>query len=139
LIKQGYEKYIKNKLSNFKQLDIEEILLLEDFPGYIFIRSIKISECLQKEILLFEGTLKFLGKRNNEIKEFSGSEISCFFKKEKAKEVPKFKIGDYVVIKNGDLSDIDGVIIEIKSSFVKIKPEFFHKTIKVKLQDIQHI
>ena len=139
LVKQGYEQFILNQLKEKEDdLMVDELKINKKLSGYIFIRSIEISKQQAVEFLSFEGVIKFLGMKKNGPKKFSNSQIKTLNKEEKQEsEIKFFKIGDYVIIKQGDLSGIEGYILEIKKRIVKIKSIFFQKVIKIKLRDIE--
>jgi transcription antitermination factor NusG len=143
LVRQGFENSIKEQLEHFsKELKIDEILVSDELTGYIFIRTIEISSERIAKIQNLDGFLRFLGTKKVEgfyIPQLFGSRAINKLNKQPKPQEKKFKLGDLVVIKQGDLSDIQGEIVEIKKRIVKIKPEFFHKIVRVKIQDIEFL
>jgi transcription antitermination factor NusG len=144
LTKQGFESSIKDSVCDcMKELCIEEVLISEEFSGYVFIRSIEISQQCVRFLLSVDGVLKFLGKKyvNGKIlpQRFKNYEINKLKLQTKKRTNETFQIGDQVIIKQGDLADIEGQIIEIKKRIVKIKPTIFHKIVRAKIQDIELI
>lgn len=134
LVKQGYELQIKDQLvKKLKELCIEEVLVSDEFSGYVFIRSIKAPFNYHLEL---DGALKFLSS-SHQPKKFCNKEI------ERLSLCPKkkidFHIGDHVIVKKGDLADIQGQIVKIGKRIVKIKPEFFEKIVRTRVQDIEFI
>lgn len=145
LVRQGFEHYICDKLLSKKEdLDFQEAYTTEDLSGYVFIRSTMISLQQSSHFLAFDGTIKFLGTNKNSIRNFTSSQIKKMNVSDvelKSVKTTKYKVGDHVIIKNGDLSDISGEIvkIEIRKGIVKIKPEYFQKIVKSRIQDIEHL
>lgn len=139
LVQQGFEQFVKEQLnSRQKELFFNEIQTSEDYSGYVFVRSNELSQQQVKSFLVVEGALKFLGSKKNpqkfttlQIKKLNVSNTEL-----KPKNTPIFKIGDHVIIKHGDLADIDGEIVELKKRIVKIRPTFFSKIVKARVQDI---
>lgn len=143
LVRQGFEQYIKEQLiSKQKNLAFQEIFISEELSGYVFIRSTTILPQQANHFLVFEGTLKFLGTKKEGPQKFTTAQIrklSVSNVELKQTKSSLFKTGDHVIIKQGDLSDIDGVIVEIRKRIVKIKPLYFDKVVKSRVQDIEHI
>ncbi|MDD5650315.1 MAG: hypothetical protein PHF86_07865 [Candidatus Nanoarchaeia archaeon] len=139
LVHQGFEQLIKEQLSSKqKELSFSEISISNELSGYVFIRSIEIDQQSAKSFLATEGTLKFLGPNKHpqkfttaQIKKLNVADVEL-----KAQRQTEFKIGDHVIIKHGDLADIDGVIIELRKRIVKIRPSYFSKIVKARVQDI---
>lgn len=143
LVRQGFEQYIKEQLiSKQKNLAFQEVFTSEELSGYIFIRSTTISLQQVSHFLVFEGTLKFLGTKKEGPQKFTTAEIKKLSVTDvelKQTKPSLFKTGDHVIIKQGDLSNIDGIIVEIRKRVVKIKPSYFDKIVKSRVQDIEHI
>jgi transcription antitermination factor NusG len=144
LVRQGFEETIKQSIDEMMQeLAIEEILISEDLSGYVFVRSTEISHSSINCLLSLRGVLKFLGMKHVDgrktPKKFSNFEIKKLKIQQPKCSKEIFKVGDCVIIKHGDLCDIEGSIVEIKKRIVKIKPSIFHKIVKVRIQDIEPI
>jgi len=134
LVKQGYELQIKDQLvKKLNEFCIEEVLVSDQLSGYVFIRSIKTPFNYHSEL---DGALKFLGS-NRIPKKFCNKEIERLSLCPKKKT--EFHVGDHVIVKKGDLSDIQGEIVKIGKRIVKIKPEFFEKIVRTRVQDIEFI
>jgi transcription antitermination factor NusG len=139
LVNPGFEHTIKEQLlQKQKELSFQEVLISDEHLGYVFVRSIEINQQDIKGFLAIESTLRFLGTKKcpekfttAQIKKLSVANVEL-----KPTKQIQFKVGDHVVVKNGDLADIDGEIVELKKRVVKIKPVYFQKIIKVKIQDI---
>lgn len=144
LVKQGFETSIKESLDkSLEDLQIEEVLVSEDLSGYVFIRSIEILHESLHNFLNLNGALRFLGSKRIEgkvtLKRFCNSEINRLSIRPIKHVKGKYHIGDQVIIRHGDLADIEGKIVEIKKRIVKIKPIIFHKIVRARLQDIEFI
>jgi len=147
LVKQGFEQYVYNQIvSKQTELFVDDVFVSNDLTGYIFIRSIEMSSQSICQLLTLEGSLKFLGEKNGSIKKFTNGQINnlnmqitSLSTHQSNKTLTSFKLGDKVVIKHGDLSDIEGVIVEISKRVVKIKPSIFPKIIKARVKDISFI
>ena len=147
LVKQGFEQYVYSQIvSKQKELSIDDVFISNDLTGYIFVRSIEMSSQNIGHLLSFEGSLKFLGEKNGSIKKFTNGQINnlnmhitslntC----PSQKVLTSFKLGDKVVIKHGDSSDIEGIIVEIRKRVVKIKPSIFPKIVKARVKDISFV
>jgi len=137
LVKQGFEQTIRDQLiDKQKELGFNEVTISEDLSGYVFIRSIEIKQV--GNYLVFDGTLRFLGSKKEGPKKFSTSQINKL-NVEPKKQYVEYKKGDHVIIKHGDLSDIDGIIVEIRKRVVKIRPAVLDKIVKVRVRDIEFI
>lgn len=143
IVRPGFEQTINEQLIlKQEELCIQESYVSSDLSGYIFIRSIEISSRHANNFLVFDGVIKFLGTKNSGPQKFTTSQINklkidnIIIKPSKS---TNFKVGDFVIIKHGDLSDIDGEIIEIRKRIVRIKPSVFSKIVKTRIQDIEHI
>lgn len=133
LVRQGFENTIKQQLvERKKDLQIEEITISEELSCYIFIRTCEVPN--SSFYLDIDGTLKFLGTKNVPQK-FSNADISKLSDEPEKKFV--FQVGNQVIVKKGDLCDIQGEIISLGKRIVRIKPAIFHKIIKVNVQDIE--
>jgi transcription antitermination factor NusG len=144
LAKQGFENSIKEDIHICKEeFSIEDILVSEELSGYVFIRSIEISNDCLHFLLSINGVVKFLGKKHENgktlLQKFSNSEIDKLRLQPKKNMREVFQIGDQIIIKRGDLADIEGRIIEIKKRIVKIQPTIFHKVVRARIQDIEFI
>ena len=143
LVRQGFEQLIRDQLiSKQKELACQEVHTSNELTGYIFIRSIEITLKHANSFLAFDGTIRFLGTKKEGPQRFTSSQI----KKLNVADVDlkpirqsSFKLGDHVMITRGDLSDIDGDIVEIRKRIVKIKPSYFQKIVKSRVQDIEHL
>lgn len=134
LVKQGFELQIKDQLvKKIKEFCIEEVLTSEEFTGYVFIRSINPPSNYHLEL---EGTLKFLGTKKCP-QRFCNSEINRLSLIPNKKV--EFHIGDHVIVKKGDLENIEGQIVKLGKRIVKIKPMFFQKIVKTRVQDIDFL
>lgn len=139
LVRQGFEVVVKEQLSTkTKELHIEEVLISNELPGYVFIRSIEIPHNLIYEFTNLDGVFKFLGVKKNQPQKFCNSEINKLRIPQK-KQKCVFQIGDHVIIKQGDLADIQGDIIELGKRVVKIKSTMFKKIVRSKIQDIDFL
>lgn len=142
-MRQGFEQYIREQLiSKQKNLAFQEVFTSEELSGYIFIRSTTILPQQVSHFLVFEGVLKFLGTKKEGPQKFTTAQIKKLSVSDvelKQTKPSLFKTGDHVIIKQGDLSNIDGIIVEIRKRVVKIKPSYFDKIVKSKIQDIEHI
>jgi len=143
LVRQGFEQYIREQLvSKQKSLAFQEVFTSEELSGYIFIRSTTILPQQVSNFLVFEGVLKFLGTKKEGPQKFTTAQIKKLSVTDvelKQTKPSLFKTGDHVIIKQGDLSNIDGIIVEIRKRVVKIKPSYFDKIVKSRVQDIEHI
>jgi len=149
LVHQGFEETIKEQLlQNQKKLEFKEVYTTEELPGYVFIRSKEIVKRNVSNYLIFDGVLKFLGVQKQGLQKFTTSQIKNLniSEIELKKISPLFKKGDHVVIKKGDLADIDGTIVEISKGkkILKLKPVFFQNFLKniiirVKVQDVDFV
>lgn len=136
-IKAEYDKEIRDR---YKHL-----------MGYMFVKlNLEYSNYIQ--ILQVENIYRFLGNlcridknivmytpmfvREREIENVR----TYLFDGIKKTEKIEFNIGDKVKIKDGDLIGIEGKIIDINDSYVKIMPEsFLQKVIKVSADNLIHI
>jgi transcription antitermination factor NusG len=145
LVRTGFEQIIKDQfLSKKDEYQIEDIACSNEFPGYLFIKS----EIVDSSFLEIENTIKLLGrtrcvvngKKVVRAQRFSNSEINklSLIRIETKRHI-NIEIGDNVIVRKGDLADISGKVIEIKKRIVKIKPDLFHKIIKVRVQDVEII
>lgn len=139
LVRQGFEQLVREQLLlNKDLLDFKDVVIQSDLSCYVFIRTTEIKN---QANYLVDGTLKFLGSKKEGPKKFTTEQIrkldisGVVLKKER----PNFKKGDHVIIKKGDLSDIDGVVIEVGKRILKIKPTYLQKIIKIKIQDVDYI
>lgn len=143
LVRQGYENFVYKQInSNKKTLKFIEITLLNDAYGYVFIRTSENSLIWSKKFLQFEGVIKFIGSKKSGPQKFTQEDIKKLDTSEvelKPQKKSNFKKGDYVIIKQGDLSDIEGEIIEIANKNVKIKPLFFPRIVQTTISDIEMI
>lgn len=144
IVQQGYELTIKQKIEETSiEYPVEEVEVTVDMPGYVFIRSVYMCQQSVRKFLSLDGSIKFLGLKKNNVfipKKFSNREISKLSVHQQTVTVKKvFCVGDYIIIKRGDLADIQGQIIEIKKRIVKIKPTIFHKIVRTRIQDIESI
>ena len=153
VVRSGFEETIlKELLSKKIDFGINEIMFSVSFSGYLFIQM-EVEPSSFSGILETENVIKFLGEKKEYIEGRKVSLPKQITYKEalKLKEVKdenlnidtkevQFKIGDFVVVKQGDLTDVQGKIVDIKKRFVRIKPEMFtNKVVKVRLQDIGYI
>jgi transcription antitermination factor NusG len=149
----GFEKYVQRKIVSNKLVDSKSILLSESMPGYLFLKF-ELTPDLLANFLDVEGTVKFLGKKTISLKKreiiipeaITKKQILKIFNVENElaedNEQYDYKINDEIYIKNGDLSGIQGTIVELKKHFVRIKPKNFvnnERLIKVSLKDINYI
>lgn len=143
LVRQGFEQTVRDQLiTNQKHLDFCEVFISQELSGYVFIRSNEILQSHVNSFLVFNGVLKFLGTKKEGPQKFSTAQIKQLNTTDvplKKKKNEDFKKGDHVVIKHGDLSNIDGVIVDIKKRVVKIQPVYFEKIVKARIQDIDFI
>jgi transcription antitermination factor NusG len=142
LVRQGFELNIQQQFNSMmKELCIDEVLISPNLSGYVFVRSIEIPHHLLSTFLNFDGVLRFLGLKKiegkNIPKRFSNSEISKLSLQPKKQVNVKFRIGDKVIIRHGDLVDIQGEIIELGKRTAKIKSTMFQKVVRTKVQDIE--
>lgn len=143
LVRQGFEQYVKNQLiSKQKELGFKEVFSSVGSTGYVFFRSTLVSSQQINLFLVFDGVLKFLGSKKDGPQKFTTSQIKKLNVVDvelKLTKTVKFKIGDHVIIKRGDLSDIDGIIIEIRKPIVRLKSSYFQRIVKSNIKDIKHI
>jgi len=133
LVKPGYENNIRSLLLSKRiTLSIRSVVVSN---GYIFIRSSKINA---SNFLCYEGALKFLGVTKEGPRQYTDKEIQNI-NREPKKQVKCFKIGDHVIVKKGDLSDIEGDIISISKKIVRIKSLLFEKLIRTNVCDIDFL
>jgi len=166
-VRAGRELEIKKKLvgeeNDYKikdliipeAIEVEHDLVDDDdknrykmFLGYIFIK-ICLDYSKYTDILSIEDIYRFLGSLYK--KEKNLIYIPSFVPEREVKNVKKylnyqtkiskknlFKIGDTVIIKDGDLANLEGVIIEIKNDNAKINPRLFQKPVRVSINKLIH-
>jgi transcription antitermination factor NusG len=144
IVQQGYEPTIKQKIEETNiDYPIEEVAITIDMPGYVFIRSAEMCQQSVRKFLSLDGSIKFLGSKKNNIfipEKFNNRDINKLSIHPETIIIKKsFCVGDFIIIKRGDLADIQGQIIEIKKRIVKIKPTIFHKIVRTRIQDIEPI
>lgn len=140
LVRQGFESLVKEQLlSKQKYLKFKEVMT-NDLPGYIFVRTKEIKDRVN-DYLVFDGVLKFLGISKEGPQEFTTEQIRNLNVSniELKREQRSFSKGDHVIIKKGDLADIDGTVVEVRKRVLRIQPAIFHKIIKVRVQDVDYI
>jgi transcription antitermination factor NusG len=140
LVRQGFESLVKEQLlSKQKYLKFKEVMT-NDLPGYVFVRTKEIKDQVN-DYLVFDGVLKFLGISREGPQEFTTEQIRNLNVSniELKREHRSFKKGDHVIIKKGDLADIDGTVVEVRKRVLRIQPAIFHKIIKVRVQDVDYI
>jgi transcription antitermination factor NusG len=143
IVRQGFEVFVRNQLiSRQKELPLEEVVISQDLSGYVLIRSTEITSQNAGSFLIYDGVLKFLGTKsqpqkftNRQIKKISFSVSEEVVSPVKS----KFKLGDCVIVKQGDLADISGEIVELGRRIVKIKPAILRKIVKVRIRDIDFL
>jgi transcription antitermination factor NusG len=148
LVRTGFEQQIKEQLVLRKlEFKIDEVALSCEFPGYIFIKS-KFKDNNTYNFLEIENTIKLLGKKTCIVngkrmiqpEMFSSEQIEklSLVKDQQTKKIA-ITVGDNVIVKKGDLVDIQGRVVEIKKRIIKIQPDLFQKIIKVSIQDVECI
>ena len=142
LVRQGFEVSIKNRLlAKKEELNIDDVLVSDDLSSYIFINCVDINQNTYHSFLCFEGVIKFLGMKRVEGKnvpqQFSTKDINKLSEQPKPEQKTTFQLGDQVKIKQGDLADIEGELVEIGKRIVKIKPVIFQKIVRARIQDIE--
>jgi transcription antitermination factor NusG len=149
----GYEEYVQKEISSKKYLKTENIVVSKSFSGYVFIKTDLQLSNLSK-FFEIEGTINFLGRKKAIVngkkviipEEISKSQITKILATIENSEEQinlqenKFKVGDEVLVKYGDLSGIRGKIVELKKRTVRIQSDFFQsnsKLIRVNVKDIE--
>lgn len=157
----GREQEMKDLYLSSKELDVQDAISMEsdvqaeDLSGYVFL---KMKMNIKKFGIIMENecVLRFIGKPYGDystktyipdvISEADINKIktSAFIKPqtiaEKKKSKKKLKVGDEVVIIEGDLASIRGKIIEIGVRKIKIEPEsFLGKIITVTHKNIERV
>ena len=166
-VKAGKEPNIKKHLTEKNIFGIKELIVPEPldikiktdddkelrdrykhFMGYVFVK-LSLDYLTYVQILEIDNIYRFLGnlyrKKNKKImytpmfireKEIKRVK-SYLFDGAKKKEKEIFNIGDKVKIKDGDLANIEGKVVEVNDDQVKLVPQLFlQKIIKVSSKNL---
>jgi transcription antitermination factor NusG len=130
-------------------LGVEAFELYQYYLGYMFI-NFTLSLDTYHRVLEVPSVYRFLGELvktkthfiyiPSKVKEKEIDIVKNYLSGKKYLKCLKFKPHDNVLIKKGDLADIQGSIIEVGKTHVKILPNstFFTKTIIVPIENVVH-
>lgn len=167
VVYMGQEGDIKQRLMKELNIKSEDIIipenLVEDedlneetknlykyYLGYMFVKTeltLDIYHTIVETVNVFRflGTLISAGQHSiyipSKVKQFEIDNVKKLLSGKKSGRSSKFKVHDSVCIKKGDLSDIQGKIIEVGKAHVKVLPnnDFFTKIIIVPIDNICHV